>query len=235
MKISHSKLVITDDIRVLLREVTPTTQKGDIPFWKGIMVYHPSTGQYYATWAKNPLAYYSTLRTRFGPKWDKVALTVHQMLEHNTEFQFFVLPIHGRPTVEQWMALQGKKRVATMRGDAAEQIHVLFQVYSPFNKVTRFVCAPGDTPKDVVIKKANESMLRWLGSPAKQNKHERDTMRIALRTLFSNKTNPFETTAQVIRTNQFANVKHNEFTSRVTQLNLQAIRNFILDTTGRTA
>lgn len=231
MKIHNPLLVVTPNMQVFLREVTSETKEEDLAYRKGIMIYHPATGSYYATWSKNPLEYRKILNTRVGPKWEAVALVLRKMLSVDPHFQFFVLPISARATVERWMADQGKLRVVTKRGEAADQEHILFQVYSYQNKFTRFVCAPADTTSEEVIAIANESMTRWLTSRAHKNKHERETMQVALRARFGVKIDTIERTARVSRTDLFRNVKHNEFSSRVTAMNLQAIRDFILATT----
>lgn len=231
MQIHYPRLVITDNIRPFLREVTAETKEADLTFWKGLVVYHPATGNYYSTWSKKPLEYRALLGSRVGPKWDSLALVLRRMLSVDPGFQLFVLPIHARPTVELWLAQQGKRRVATKRGEAADQEHILFQVYSYENKFVRFVCAPADSSNEDIIASANESMTRWLTSRAHKNKHERETMQVALRAKFGVKANTIESSARVSRTDLFKNVKHNEFSARVTALNLQAIRDFIQETT----
>lgn len=231
MQIDYDKLVLPDHIKVFAREVIKGQAQISVPAsWQAIMIYHPATSQYYATKSATPFHYEQIVRERLQPRYDNLAIALRNMLEVHPQFQFFILSTKARGMVEKWMASIGKRRIATRMGEAATEEHVLREVYSPFNKVKRYVGAPASHSHRQVIGAANTSMAQWLASSASQHKHERETMRVALRSRFDPNRGVFEREATVTATTGFEGCKHNEFRSILMEKNLQAIREFIQST-----
>jgi hypothetical protein len=234
MDIEYDKLAIPQDLKAFVMEFTSATRGADIPpGWDGIIIYHPATNQYYSSKTINPWEYSDMLRSRSPQSlWATVAVALREMLDTHRQFQMFILNRKARGVVETWLAEIGKKRVATKMGQAANGVHVMFKVYSPFNKFTRYVTAPGDTPNEKLIEQANRSIKIWLGSAANKNSNERQTIRVALRYFTSSSTEAFEDKSVVSRTNLLNGYKHNEFRIVTQRQNLTAIREFVSNTTG---
>lgn len=233
MNIDYPKLHIAETIAPFMREIVNGVPVTPVPRgWCGILIYHPATEQYYSTKSVSPMTYERIVREQKGPRWDTIAIALRKMLEHHPAYQFFILPVQARQTVEGWLSHQGKRRVATAMGEAANSEHVVFKVYSANNKFTRYVTAPCNTPREKIIAQANTSIAEWLKSTSSVNKHERDTMRVALRSLPNINYKVFEETAEVQSTNLIANKNHSEFRSVCINMNLKAIREFIMATTG---
>lgn len=232
MRIYFPRLDIPDHLKGMMREVVDGVLLTSLPTsWTGIMIYHPATNQYYATKSQNPMAYEEIVRTRQEPRWSALAISLRKMLEHSPDYQFFILAMQARPTIEQWMASQGKRRITTRMGEANSGERTLFQVYSPFNKVTRYVVSFVNTPTDEVIEKANASMAQWLGSKSQTHRHERETMRVALRSKFTTNTKIFEKESVVTDTHALYRHSDNEFRSVCMNMNFNAILTFIQNTT----
>lgn len=217
-----------------VREIaSPSAQSAVPPGWTGIIVYHPPTNQYYSSKTVHPFDYFDLLKTKLPEsKWEDLAASLKQMLSSNHVFQFFVLHTKSRAIVEGWMAEMGKRRISTRMGDTATQEHVLFKVYSPFNKVTRYITAPVSTPQEEIITQANTSIARWLKSHSKMNQELRKNMRVALRCVFGAVPAVFEPESVISRTNKLAGKKHNEFRAITTHENIEAIMDFARMTQG---
>jgi hypothetical protein len=233
MNISYDKLVLPDNLRPYVRELVPVTWDRDIPpGWDGLVIYHPATNQYYSTKSINPVQYYELLKTQYPDSvWKSVAVPLKLMLSSHPDFQMFVLHRRSREVVEKWFADNGKIRVTTKMGQAAEAQHVMFKVFSPYNKFTRYVTAPVDTPKEKLIEQANKSMGKWLGSNSKLHNNERTTMRVALRSLFQPNMEVFEPESVVTSTNYLSQAHHGQFRRISQNKNMEAIREFIRNTT----
>lgn len=233
MSVEYDRLVIPQQLRSVLREVVKGVPDREIPIsWYGIMVYHPATQQYYSTKSVRPLEYERTIRTRHPvATWNLIARSLQTLLNINHDFQFFVLHTKARHDVEGWMANQGFRRVSTKMGDCADEEHVLFKVYSPYNKIARYVSGPASMPKEQAIKLVNTSMATWLSSIAKQNRTVRETMQVALRSRIIINTRVFEDASEVTRTNLLVGKKHKEFRSICADQNLNAVLDFIRGTT----
>lgn len=228
MHISYPKLILDPHIASQLREVVGGVASKEIPSsWKGIIIYHPATNQYYSTKSKEPLVYEEVIRTKPTGKWDKIALALRKLFNTDGTFQFFVMHVSIRPVVEQWLASQGKVRVTTKMGDAAEVMHVMFKVTSPFNKVSRFVVAPANEPREDLIAKANSGMALWLKSHSSNMRSERNTLQIALRSRMQVNNRVFEKESEVIATNLLNGYTHNQFRSHTRLLNELAVKEFV--------
>jgi hypothetical protein len=130
------------------------------------------------------------------------------------------------------MASQGLQRVVTKRGEAVTSIHHIFEVYSPTNKLYRYLAAPGDTPHDKLIKKINDQLNRWLRTNDSVMQHERETIRTALRSKFVVNTAVYNiNTAEVRIIPTPEDVTHQNISAHIADLNRAAIRQFIHDTT----
>jgi hypothetical protein len=233
MHVVYDKLVLTEEIAGYMREVIKGTVPREIPMgWSGLIVYHNASNSYYSSKSQHPIEYEKILRTHQPPsRWEGVALALRRLLEQHPDYQFFVLPVVARPKVEHWLALQGKGRIATKMGDAAEDYHVLFKVTSPFNKFTRYVAAPSRTLHKDLIAKANISINHWLASFADLNRHERNVMRVALRAQTKSFPAIFEEKSEVTPTSLLNGRTHNEFRAITMQMNIGAIQEFIRKTT----
>lgn len=232
MKIDYPRLEIPAEFKVLVREVVDGTGIGPIPRgWTGILIYHPATAQYYATTSRTPMTYEEIIRLRIEPRWSRIAIALRKMLEHTPEYQFFILPMQARPTIERWLSHNGKRRIATKMGEAQVGRHVLFEVYSPYNKITRYVSAPSTISREDIISLANISLARWLKSSTTIHKHERETMRIALRSKFAVNGKVFESESVVNPTNLLEGHNSNEYRTISSDLNFKAIQHFIASTT----
>lgn len=230
--IDYPKLLPTHEVSPFLREVFSTTERYQTFGWRGIMIYHPATEQYYATWAKDPTSYYRLLRAREEPLWSRAAVALKQMLEINPEFQLFILPVHARQEVERWMSNQGKRRVTTKRGEAATCRHILVKVTSVFHKLTRYTTVPEFYTDKQILGRVNLQFDRWLREDGFTLEHERRVIMTAVRAKFSgSKQKTFELESVIERTNAFDNVSHNEFSARVREFNLRSVRDFIRSTT----
>jgi hypothetical protein len=234
MQITYDPIVIPDRLRMYVREIaSPPVQDVVPPGWSGIIVYHPATNQYYSSKTVRPFDYFNLLRSRQPEKkWEDLAVSLKQMLAINHTFQFFVLHTKSRDIVEGWMAEMGKRRISTRMGDTATQEHILFKVYSPFNKVTRYITAPLTTPHEKIIAQANTSISTWLKSHSRMNQELRKNMRVALRCVFGAVPVIFEPESVVSSTNKLVGKKHNEFRAITTHENLQAMMDFARATQG---
>lgn len=232
--VQYDKLVFPAELHAYVREVTFETRSRDLPpGWESFIIYHPATNQYYSSKSVGPLQYYDLVRTKQPwHRWDKVAHALRQMLETSSTFQFFVLNLRSRAIVEGYLANIGLRRVNTKMGDVTGQEHVLFRVYSPLNKITRYAVAPISTPREELIEKVNVSMAKWLGSHTRVNQQLRKTMRVALRSQFDINRSVFEKESIVTATNKLVGKKHNEFRVISMHENIQAIGDFVRATTG---
>lgn len=233
MQIDFQRIVFPESLRLFIREVIDGVPATSVPKgWAGILIFHPATGQYYSTKSKEPLHYEKIVRLRLEPRWSDIAVALQKMLQHHRDFQFFILPVQARPEVEGWLASQGHHRVSTMMGEGETGgILVLFKVYSPYNKMTRYVTTLSSTPKEKIIKQANAGFAAWLSSGTKMNRHERETMRVAARSKFFTNTKVFEDNSLVTSTNLLDNHTPNEFRAICAEMNIRAVREFILETT----
>lgn len=232
MVVDYPKLIIPEELKPFIREVIPGQGLAHVPRgWTGIMIYHPATEQYYSTKSDTPAVYEQVIREQKGARWENTAIALRKMIDHHPGYQFFVLPVLARETIEGWMAKNGKRRVSTCMGEAAVVGHVAFKVYSPYNRIARYITAPVDTPREKIITQANSGMAGWLKSSSQVNRHERETMRVALRSKSVVNTKVFEPTAEVTRTGLVDGLPYGRFRSVCNNMNLQQIRNFIATTT----
>lgn len=233
MQIDFQRLIIPDNIKLLVREVIDGVPVGNIPGgWNCITIFHPATKQYYSTKSINPLHYEEIVRLRSEPRWTRIAVALRKMLDHHPEYQFFIMPHQARSHVEGWLTGQGMQRIATCMGEGeTSDALVLFKVYSPYNKMTRYVTAANSASKEKIIKQANSAFAAWLASGTRMNRHERETMRVAARSKFLTNTKVFEDSSIVARTNLLIGRTPNQFRALCTEMNIQAVREFILNTT----
>ena len=233
MQIDFLRLIIPDNIKLLVREVVDGVPVGSVPGgWNCITIFHPSTKQYYSTKSDKPLQYEEIVRLRLEPRWERIAVALRKMIEHHPEYQFFIMPHQARHYVEGWLSSQGMQRVATRMGEGrSDDLLVLFKVYSPYNKMTRYVTTASTTPKEKIIKQANAGFAAWLGSGTRMNRHERETMRVAARSKFLTNTKVFEDSSIVARTNLLIGRTPNQFRALCTEMNIKAVREFIMNTT----
>ena len=232
MKIDFQRLTIPDTIKLLVREVIDGVPVGNLPGgWNCITIFHPATKQYYSTKSINPLHYEEIVRLRLEPRWTRIAVALRKMLDHHPEYQFFIMPHQARPHVEGWLSSSGMRRIATCMGEGeSNDLLVLFKVYSPYNKMTRYVTAASSAPKEKIIKQANSGFAAWLGSGTRMNRHERETMRVAARSKFLTNTKVFEDSSIVARTNLLIGRTPNQYRALCTEMNIRAVREFILST-----
>lgn len=229
--VAYPELIFAPSVASFIREIVDGKPVTNIPKgWTGILIYHNATGQYYSTKSVKPMEYEEIIRERKEPRWSGIAIALHSLLKQDSQYQFFILPLQARPAIEKWLADHGKRRVATRMGEAAKVEHVLFKVYSPYNKFTRFVAAPSDTIPAKIITKANAGLLQWLKAQTNIHKHERDTMRVALRGKITNNVKVFDRESVITHSHFLSGSKHNQFRTIVTELNFNAIRDFILAT-----
>ena len=231
MKISYDKIVLSKDLKKMTREIIDGVSSSDVPLaWTGIIVYHPATKSFYSTTSKEPFAYEEIIRKHLEPRWSKIAIGLRRLLARHEDFQFFVMPLVARTFVEEWLWNNGNKRISTLMGEGAEPDRVIWQVYSPYNRFTRYVSAVADAKREDVIKQANSGLAQWLGSPSKTSRHERLTMQVALRSRVEVNREVFEPTALVNKTNLLNGQPHNAYRSVCMTHNAKAIKDFILNT-----
>lgn len=213
------------------REIVDGVCVKEVPSaWKSILIYHPATDQYYATKSVHPLEYEAVLRNRSAPRYAALAISLRKLLDINSTFQFFVLHQAGRVEIEDWLASIGKRRVTTKMGQGATPDREIFEIYSPQNKLTRYVSAPFDTPATKLISQANKAMAQWLSSTSSENRQERLSMQVALRSLGKTNTKVFEDTSVIRLTPLLCGQPHNRYRTICTENNLIQIKNFILST-----
>ena len=231
MQIDFQRVSFPQDLRIFAREVVDGVPVTSIPKgWEGILIFHPATGQYYSTKSENPLKYEEIVRLRLEPRWSDIAVALQKMLNHHRDFQFFILPVQARPEIERWLASQGHRRISTMMGEGAAEPRALFKVYSPINKVTRYVVALPSSSRVKIIAQANAAMGTWLASPIRRNQSERKNMLIALRSRNAINTKIFEKGSEITRTDLLVGKRDNEYRTICMDMNLQAIREFIRST-----
>lgn len=233
MIVEYDKLVRPSHISHYLREIVNGVPEKEIPAaWEGILIYHPATNQYYTTVSGDTAFYEQTVREKPYQRYKALALVLRRLLDMHPQFQFFVMPTQSRPVVEAWLASQGKVRVATRRGEAMMEEHGVFQIYSPFNKINRYVAAPLSTPQENLVSKANLQFGRWLRTESTENESLRNTMRVALRAKAVTPTRVFDTgTAVIFRLSVPPDVIARNVSSYVAYLNLEAVKDFVRNTT----
>jgi hypothetical protein len=229
MNIQFQRISVPEDFDNSFLEVINGVPVIDIPKgWSGIMIFHPATKQYFCTKSVNPLQYEEIVRLKKEPRWSSIAVALNKMLDHHPDFQFFVLHTRARPIVEKWMAFQGYSRIATKMGEGTSEPSTLFKVYSPANKITRYVVAPHESSHSKLLKQANSSFAAWLASGTWVNRQERVTMRAATQSNgYKTNAKVFEKESVVTRTDLLNGLKDNEFRAVCTKFNLQAAREFI--------
>lgn len=234
MKVDYPKLNIPPHIARFLCEIDNGIIKGRLlNNWTGILIYHPATNSYYSSKSNDPGKYESIVREKTPTKWPSIALALRKLLDVDPNFQFFALPLIARAEVESWMASIGKRRVATKMGEKTNVIHVMFEVTSIYNKVTRYLVAPLTTSREEIIKAVNKGMANWLKSTSPAYHNERSTLQIALRSRSQINKEVFEPESSVIATNLLDGYTHNQFRNRCMMLNAEAARDFVRATTGR--
>lgn len=231
MQVTFQQISFPDNIKGLVREVVSGVPDGEVPdSWQCVMIFHPATGQYYSTKCKYPLRYETVVYLRTGASWAKVAVVLRRMLKQHPQFQFFIHSIQARPQVEKWMADQGYVRVSTKMGEGAAEPRVLFKVYSPFNRIARYVSASPLDSKAMIIARANASFASWLASPTRKNYNEHKTMCIALRSKNAVNTRVFEKEAVITKTDLLKGRRYGEYRVICARANLKAIHEFIRST-----
>lgn len=231
MQINFQRINFPEHLHLFAREVIDGIPVNVIPKgWEGILIFHPATGQYYSTKSKDPIKYEEIIRLRLKPRWENIAVSLQKMLNYHPDFQFFVLPVQARPQIEQWMASLGHRRIATMMGEGAGEPRVLFKVYSPFNKVSRYVVASPTLSKTKIIAQANTALSTWLSSPVSRNQSERTSMCVALRSLNIVNSKVFEEESIITKTNLLFGYRDNEYRTVCTKMNLMATKEFIQNT-----
>lgn len=233
MHVTYDKLTFPPNVAIYVREIVQGKPLKTIPAgWNGLIIYHPASNQYYSSKSEDPLFYEEIIRTRLPVgRWEGTALSLRNLLDHHPDYQFFVTSMRSRTTVEMSLANMGKARVATKMGAMSTDYHVLFEVSSPFNRMTRYVCAPSQTPQEDLIAQANDSIDNWLKSKARIHGPERRTMRVALRYNSPNMPPVFEEKSEVTATPLLNGVEHRKFRTITMQKNLEAIQAFIHRTT----
>lgn len=233
MHAPYPPLIIPSSIQPFLREVTGQTHPDELPPWRGIMVYHPASNMYFASWTRDPLEYARLVRTREpARRWETVALVLRRLLERDPHYQIFLLDMRARPIVETWMTQQGKQRVITRRGEAIKGEHRIFQVYSPQYQLTRYIAAPADTPPDKIINAINRQLASWLRTEKRVDEHRRQTMRVALRSKFAPNSRVFNPETAEIRVIYPAppEVNPRNISAYIAMCNSNAIDEFIHNT-----
>lgn len=233
MIVEYDKLNRPSHISHFLREIVNGIPERDIPAaWEGILIYHPATNQYYTSMSGDVLGYELIVREKPYQHWKNKALVLRRLLDMHPQYQFFVMPTTARGVVETWLASQGKRRVATMRGEAMTEEHGVFQVSSPFNKVDRYVAAPLSTPAEKIVSKANLQFNRWLRTETLDNESIRNTLRVALRARSIEPRKVFDkTTALVLRAPVPEEVCARNISAYIAHMNLEAAKDFIKKTT----
>lgn len=229
----YPTLIFDPGTAIFVREIKEGIPNKPIPpGWETIIVYHPSTNQYFTSKTKDPYAYELLLRNKEDPKRKKLALVLLKLFAHNEQYQFFVLPLTARAVVERWLGSQGKRRVVTKMGEAAKEVHVMFQVESPFYNIVRYVVAPASESAESIIDKANESMTKWLRSSSTHLRHERNILRIATGSRNVTNEKVFDKQNCIVKPTDLLNgYTHNQFRSRTRELNEKAARKFVFNTT----
>jgi hypothetical protein len=233
MIVEYEKLTRPPQISHYLREIVNGVPEREIPkAWEGILIYHPATNQYYTSTSGDIEFYELVVREKPYQRYKALALVLRRLLNIHPQYQFFVMPMQSRGLVENWLASQGKVRVATRRGEAMEEEHGVFRVYSPFNKVERYVAAPLSTPEEKLVSKANLQFGRWLRTESTEHEADRETMRVALRSKTLTPSRIFDkNTARVARCSVPDGVCARNISAHVAFLNLEAVKEFVRKTT----
>ena len=135
-----------------------------------------------------------------------------------------MLPISYYENLEPKLAIPGPGSNVT------NELSVLKYV-SPAEAKLFYAESESISPDASNTKKLIWRLRAWLASGTRLNRHERETMRVAARSKFLTNTKVFEDTSIVARTNLLIGHTPNQYRAVCTEMNIKAVREFILDTT----
>lgn len=201
-------------------------------YWDCFFVYFKATRLYYAGVTCRFKEYLAAINNPNSVRHKALPKALLKQLKNSTDFQFIVTNRSMRNDVEQAFSKMGIRRVATKMGEGDGGSKVLFKVYSPLYKVSRFVITDHDAKPEDIIRAANKAFSYWLASPSLKDHHLRITLRTATNSLKEINNQVFKEDAMVSRISVLDNIPYNKHRQIAVDENIAAAKRFLLSTTG---
>lgn len=201
-------------------------------YWDSFFVYFKATRKYYAGVTKNFKEYLSGILNKNSAKHKSLPKALLYQLQNSDDIEFIVTSRNMRTDVEKAFSQIGIQRVSTKMGEGEFTRKMMFKVYSPLYKVTRYIVTDANADKEDIIKSVNKAFKHWLDSGSSQYHHLRITLRTATNSLKEINARVFKDTDIVEPVRSMVDVAPNKHRTMVIDYNIQAAKDFLLSTTG---